>query len=118
MKITLRVKIFAIIILLIIMALIMGIFSFVSMRKAATNTENMSQKYMYVYTLNSNIGLNSMDFRRFFYVLQRTPSQENLATITKYGQQTTDAMDNLNNFIPQEEKQYARNQFTTKSLKG
>ena len=103
MKITLRVKIFAIIILLIIMALIMGIFSFVSMRKAATNTENMSQKYMYVYTLNSNIGLNSMDFRRFFYVLQRTPSQENLATITKYGQQTTDAMDNLNNFMQQEE---------------
>ena len=103
MKITLKVKIFAIIILLIIMALIMGIFSFVSMRKAATNTENMSQKYMYVYTLNSNIGLNSMDFRRFFYVLQRTPSQENLATITKYGQQTTDAMDNLNNFMQQEE---------------
>ena len=103
MKITLRVKIFAIIILLIIMALIMGIFSFVSMRKAATNTENMSQKYMYVYTLNSNIGLNSMDFRRYFYVLQRTPSQENLATITKYGQQTTDAMDNLNNFMQQEE---------------
>ena len=100
---SLRVKIFAIIILLIIMALIMGIFSFVSMRKAATNTENMSQKYMYVYTLNSNIGLNSMDFRRFFYVLQRTPSQENLATITKYGQQTTDAMDNLNNFMQQEE---------------
>ena len=103
MKITLKVKIFAIIILLIIMALIMGIFSFVSMRKAATNTENMSQKYMYVYTLNTNIGLNSMDFRRFFYVLQRTPSQENLATITKYGQQTTDAMDNLNNFMKQEE---------------
>ena len=103
MKITLKVKIFAIIILLIIMALIMGIFSFVSMRKAATNTENMSQKYMYVYTLNSNIGLNSMDFRRYFYVLQRTPSQENLATITKYGQQTTDAMDNLNNFMQQEE---------------
>ena len=103
MKITLRVKIFAIIILLIIMALIMGIFSFVSMRKAATNTENMSQKYMYVYTLNSNIGLNSMDFRRYFYVLQRTPSQENLAIITKYGQQTTDAMDNLNNFMQQEE---------------
>ena len=103
MKITLKVKIFAIIILLIIMALIMGIFSFVSMRKAATNTENMSQKYMYVYTLNSNIGLNSMDFRRYFYVLQRTPSQENLAIITKYGQQTTDAMDNLNNFMQQEE---------------
>ena len=103
MKITLKVKIFAIIILLIIMAMIMGIFSFVSMRKAATNTENMSQKYMYVYTLNSNIGLNSMDFRRYFYVLQRTPSQENLATITKYGQQTTDAMDNLNNFMQQEE---------------
>ena len=103
MKITLKVKIFAIIILLIIMALIMGIFSFVSMRKAATNTENMSQKYMYVYTLNSNIGLNSMDFRRYFYVLQRTPSQENLAIITKYGQQTADAMDNLNNFMQQEE---------------
>ena len=103
MKITLKVKIFAIIILLIIMALIMGIFSFVSMRKAAANTENMSQKYMYVYTLNSNIGLNSMDFRRYFYVLQRTPSQENLAIITKYGQQTTDAMDNLNNFMQQEE---------------
>ena len=103
MKITLKVKIFAIIILLIIMALIMGIFSFVSMRKAATNTENMSQKYMYVYTLNSNIGLNSMDFRRYFYVLQRTPSQENLAIITKYGQQTTDAMDNLNNFMQQAE---------------
>ena len=100
---SLRVKIFAIIILLIIMALIMGIFSFVSMKKAATNTENMSQKYMYVYTLNSNIGLNSMDFRRYFYVLQRTPSQENLAIITKYGQQTTDAMDNLNNFMQQEE---------------
>ena len=103
MKITLRGKIFAIIILLIIMAMIMGIFSFVSMRKAATNTENMSQKYMYVYTLNSNIGLNSMDFRRYFYVLQRTPSQENLAIITKYGKMTTDAMDNLNNFMQQEE---------------
>lgn len=103
MKITLRVKIFAIIILLIIMALIMGIFSFVSMRNAATNTENMSQKYMYVYTLNSNIGLNSMDFRRFFYILQRTPTQENLAVLTKFGKQTTDNMSTLNNFMQQAE---------------
>ena len=103
MKITLRVKIFAIIILLIIMALIMGIFAFVSMRNAATNTENMSQKYMYVYTLNSNIGVNSMDFRRFFYILQRTPSQENLATITKFGKQTTDTMSTLNTFMQQAE---------------
>ncbi|MDY5050143.1 MAG: methyl-accepting chemotaxis protein [Candidatus Mucispirillum faecigallinarum] len=103
MKITLRVKIFAIIILLIIMAMIMGIFSFVSMRKAATNTENMSQKYMYVYTLNSNIGLNSMDFRRFFYILQRTPTQENLAVLTKFGKQTTDNMSTLNNFMQQAE---------------
>ncbi|HIZ89991.1 MAG TPA: methyl-accepting chemotaxis protein [Candidatus Mucispirillum faecigallinarum] len=103
MKITLRVKIFAIIILLIIMDLIMGIFSFVSMRNAATNTENMSQKYMYVYTLNSNIGLNSMDFRRFFYILQRTPTQENLAVLTKFGKQTTDNMSTLNNFMQQAE---------------
>ena len=71
MKITLKVKIFAIIILLIAMALIMGLFAFLSMKNAANTTEDMSQKYMYVYTLNTTIGLNSMDFRRFFYIIQR-----------------------------------------------
>lgn len=66
MKITLKVKVFAIIILLITMALIMGLFAFISMKNAAKTTEDISQKYMHVYTLNTAIGLNSMDFRRFF----------------------------------------------------
>ncbi len=99
MKITLKVKIFAIIILLIIMALIMGLFAFVSMRSAANTTEDMSQKYMHVYTLNTTIGLNAMDFRRFFYIIQRTPTNDNLETIKNLGSKTTNAMSELNTFM-------------------
>lgn len=99
MKITLKVKIFAIIILLITMALIMGLFAFFSMRSAANTTEDMSQKYMHVYTLNTTIGLNAMDFRRFFYILQRTPNNANLETIKNIGSKTTEAMSELNTFM-------------------
>ncbi len=99
MKITLKVKIFAIIILLITMALIMGLFAFLSMKNAANTTEDMSQKYMYVYTLNTTIGLNSMDFRRFFYIIQRTPNNANLETITNMGNKTTGAMSQMHTFM-------------------
>ena len=99
MKITLKVKIFAIIILLIAMALIMGLFAFLSMKNAANTTEDMSQKYMYVYTLNTTIGLNSMDFRRFFYIIQRTPNNANLETITNMGNKTTGAMSQMHTFM-------------------
>ena len=102
MKITLKVKIFAIIILLITMALIMGLFAFFSMRSAANTTEDMSQKYMHVYTLNTTIGLNAMDFRRFFYILQRTPNNANLETIKNIGSKTTGAMSELNTFMQDE----------------
>ena len=99
MKITLKVKIFAIIILLIAMALIMGLFAFLSMKNAANTTEDMSQKYMHVYTLNTTIGLNSMDFRRFFYIIQRTPNNANLETITNMGNKTTGAMSQMHTFM-------------------
>ena len=99
MKITLKVKIFAIIILLITMALIMGLFAFLSMKNAANTTEDMSQKYMYVYTLNTTIGLNAMDFRRFFYIIQRTPNNANLETITNMGKKTTGAMSQMHTFM-------------------
>ena len=99
MKITLKVKIFAIIILLIAMALIMGLFAFLSMKNAANTTEDMSQKYMYVYTLNTTIGLNAMDFRRFFYIIQRTPNNANLETITNMGNKTTGAMSQMHTFM-------------------
>ena len=99
MKITLKVKIFAIIILLITMALIMGLFAFLSMKNAANTTEDMSQKYMYVYTLNTTIGLNAMDFRRFFYIIQRTPNNANLETITNMGNKTTGAMSQMHTFM-------------------
>ena len=99
MKITLKVKIFAIIILLIAMALIMGLFAFLSMKNAANTTEDMSQKYMYVYTLNTTIGLNSMDFRRFFYIIQRTPNNANLEIITNMGNKTTGAMSQMHTFM-------------------
>lgn len=99
MKITLRVKIFAIIILLITMALIMGLFAFFSMRSAANTTEDMSQKYMHVYTLNTTIGLNAMDFRRFFYILQKNPTDANLETISNIGNNTTNAMAAMNTFM-------------------
>ena len=99
MKITLKVKIFAIIILLITMALIMGLFAFLSMKNAANTTEDMSQKYMYVYTLNTTIGLNSMDFRRFFYIIQRTPNNANLEIITNMGNKTTGAMSQMHTFM-------------------
>ena len=99
MKITLKVKIFAIIILLITMALIIGLFAFLSMKNAANTTEDMSQKYMYVYTLNTTIGLNSMDFRRFFYIIQRTPNNANLETITNMGNKTTGAMSQMHTFM-------------------
>ena len=99
MKITLKVKIFAIIILLITMALIIGLFAFLSMKNAANTTEDMSQKYMYVYTLNTTIGLNAMDFRRFFYIIQRTPNNANLETITNMGNKTTGAMSQMHTFM-------------------
>jgi len=99
MKITLKVKIFAIIILLITMALIIGLFAFLSMKNAANTTEDMSQKYMHVYTLNTTIGLNSMDFRRFFYIIQRTPNNANLETITNMGNKTTSAMSQMHTFM-------------------
>ena len=99
MKITLKVKIFAIIILLITMALIIGLFAFLSMKNAANTTEDMSQKYMYVYTLNTTIGLNAMDFRRFFYIIQRTPNNANLETITNMGNRTTGAMSQMHTFM-------------------
>ena len=99
MKITLKVKIFAIIILLIAMALIIGLFAFLSMKNAANTTEDMSQKYMYVYTLNTTIGLNAMDFRRFFYIIQRTPNNANLETITNIGNKTTGAMSQMHTFM-------------------
>ena len=99
MKITLKVKIFAIIILLITMALIMGLFAFLSMKNAANTTEDMSQKYMHVYTLNTTIGLNSMDFRRFFYIIQRTPNNANLEIITNMGNKTTSAMSQMHTFM-------------------
>ena len=102
MKITLKVKIFAIIILLIAMALIMGLFAFLSMKNAANTTEDMSQKYMYVYTLNTTIGLNSMDFRRFFYIIQRTPNNANLEIITNMGNKTTGAMSQMHTFMQNE----------------
>ena len=99
MKITLKVKIFAIIILLITMALIIGLFDFLSMKNAANKTEDMSQKYMHVYTLNTTIGLNSMDFRRFFYIIQRTPNNANLEIITNMGNKTTGAMSQMHTFM-------------------
>ena len=99
MKITLKVKIFAIIILLITMALIIGLFAFLSMKNAANTTEDMSQKYMYVYTLNTTIGLNAMDFRRFFYIIQRTPNNANLEIITNMGNKTTGAMSQMHTFM-------------------
>ena len=102
MKITLKVKIFAIIILLIAMALIMGLFAFLSMKNAANTTEDMSQKYMHVYTLNTTIGLNSMDFRRFFYIIQRTPNNANLEIITNMGNKTTSAMSQMHTFMQNE----------------
>ena len=102
MKITLKVKIFAIIILLITMALIIGLFAFLSMKNAANTTEDMSQKYMHVYTLNTTIGLNSMDFRRFFYIIQRTPNNANLEIITNMGNKTTSAMSQMHTFMQNE----------------
>ena len=102
MKITLKVKIFAIIILLITMALIMGLFAFLSMKNAANTTEDMSQKYMHVYTLNTTIGLNAMDFRRFFYIIQRTPNNANLEIITNIGNKTTGAMSQMHTFMQDE----------------
>ena len=102
MKITLKVKIFAIIILLITMALIIGLFAFLSMKNAANTTEDMSQKYMHVYTLNTTIGLNSMDFRRFFYIIQRTPNNANLEIITNMGNKTTGAMSQMHTFMQNE----------------
>ena len=102
MKITLKVKIFAIIILLITMALIIGLFAFLSMKNAANTTEDMSQKYMYVYTLNTTIGLNAMDFRRFFYIIQRTPNNANLEIITNMGNKTTSAMSQMHTFMQNE----------------
>ncbi len=64
MRITLKIKIFAIIILLITMALLLGFFSVVAVENAAKRMENMNQRYIYVYKLNSSTALNTMNFRR------------------------------------------------------
>lgn len=99
MRITLKIKIFAIIILLITMALLLGFFSVVAVENAAKRMENMNQRYIYVYKLNSSTALNTMNFRRYFYIIQRTPSQNNLNTFIEFGKQVTDNMTELNSFM-------------------
>ena len=54
---------------------------------------------MHVYTLNTTIGLNAMDFRRFFYILQKNPTDANLETISNIGNNTTNAMAAMNTFM-------------------
>ena len=99
MKISLKLKIYSIVILLIFMALIMGGYSFIAMSNAANATENLSNRYMYVYTLNSKIGVDAMDFRRYFYILQRTPNKDNLAKITTIAENVKKYMNDLTKFM-------------------
>ena len=99
MKISLKLKIYSIVILLIFMALIMGGYSFIAMSNAANATENLSNRYMYVYTLNSKIGVDAMDFRRYFYILQRTPNKDNLAKITTIAENVKKHMNDLTKFM-------------------
>ncbi|MDE7033811.1 MAG: HAMP domain-containing protein, partial [Mucispirillum sp.] len=99
MRITLKIKIFAIIILLIAMALLLGFFSVVAVENASKRMENMNQRYIYVYKLNSATALNTMNFRRYFYIIQRTPTQNNLNTFIEFGKQVTDNMTELNSFM-------------------
>ena len=99
MKISLKLKIYSIVILLIFMALIMGGYSFIAMSNAANATENLSNRYMYVYTLNSKIGVDAMDFRRYYYILQRTPNKDNLAKITTIAENVKKYMNDLTKFM-------------------
>ena len=99
MKISLKLKIYSIVILLIFMALIMGGYSFIAMSNAANATENLSNRYMYVYALNSKIGVDAMDFRRYFYILQRTPNKDNLAKITTIAENVKNYMNDLTKFM-------------------
>ena len=99
MKISLKLKIYSIVILLIFMALIMGGYSFIAMSNAANATENLSNRYMYVYALNSKIGVDAMDFRRYFYILQRTPNKDNLAKITTIAENVKKYMNDLTKFM-------------------
>ena len=99
MKISLKLKIYSIVILLIFMALIMGGYSFIAMSNAANATENLSNRYMYVYALNSKIGVDAMDFRRYFYILQRTPNKDNLAKITTIAENVKKHMNDLTKFM-------------------
>ena len=99
MKISLKLKIYSIVILLIFMALIMGGYSFIAMSNAANATENLSNRYMYVYALNSKIGVDSMDFRRYFYILQRTPNKDNLAKINTIAENVKNYMNDLTKFM-------------------
>ena len=99
MKISLKLKIYSIVILLIFMALIMGGYSFIAMSNAANATENLSNRYMYVYALNSKIGVDSMDFRRHFYILQRTPNKDNLAKINTIAENVKENMNDLTKFM-------------------
>ena len=99
MKISLKLKIYSIVILLIFMALIMGGYSFIAMSNAANATENLSNRYMYVYALNSKIGVDSMDFRRYFYILQRTPNKDNLAKITTIAENVKKYINDLTKFM-------------------
>ena len=99
MKISLKLKIYSIVILLIFMALIMGGYSFIAMSNAANATENLSNRYMYVYALNSKIGVDAMDFRRYFYILQRTPNKDNLAKITTIAENVKNNMNDLTKFM-------------------
>ncbi len=81
------------------MALIMGGYSFIAMSNAANATENLSNRYMYVYALNSKIGVDSMDFRRYFYILQRTPNKDNLAKINTIAENIKKTMNDLTKFM-------------------
>ena len=99
MKISLKLKIYSIVILLIFMALIMGGYSFIAMSNAANATENLSNRYMYVYALNSKIGVDAMDFRRYYYILQRTPNKDNLAKITTIAENVKKYINDLTKFM-------------------
>lgn len=95
MKMTIKIKVYAILAALILMALIMGLYSFASTRNAASVSEDISQRYLKVYEANSQLSINAMDFRRVYYIFQANPTKEHYEEISEIGKRTLKHMNDM-----------------------
>ena len=77
MRLTIKLKILLIVGFIITIAFIMGIYSFGAISKAATTTNNISEKYVTISDLNSRLSIEIMNIRRSFNSYMPKPTDKN-----------------------------------------